>query len=69
MPKPRGGSRPNSGRKKRISTEPMRNTTVCVECSVIVQCRNMHGSLANALRYAANASYDTFHAQPSQTEV
>lgn len=65
----RGGFRPNSGRKKRVGTEPMRNTTVFVECSVIVKCREMHGSLANALRYAANAFSGTDHVQPSQTEI
>jgi len=51
--KTNGGSRPNSGRKKRTGNEPVRNTTVQVEDKVIQDCRRIHKSLANALRYAA----------------
>lgn len=47
-----GGSRPGAGRKKRNGEAP-KNTTVQVSEDVIKACREKHGSLAAALRYAA----------------
>lgn len=49
-----GGNR-NAGRKSRQSMglPPVKNTTVQVEQTVIDNCRELHGSLAEALRYAA----------------
>lgn len=52
-----GGARPGAGRKSRaaLGLEPVTVTTVEVEPSVIAACRAIHGSLANALRYAAKS--------------
>lgn len=49
-----GGNR-NAGRKSRqeLGMEAVVNTTVQVEKSIIDECREKHGSLANALRFAA----------------
>lgn len=61
-----GGKRPNAGRKKRTGDEPVRNTTIQVEGSVIDDCRQIHGTLANALRYAAKKEYPSLEtAYPS----
>lgn len=51
----RGGKREGAGRKSRKEKGllPVVNTTIQVESEVIVKCRTKHGSLANALRYAA----------------
>lgn len=45
----------NAGRKSRkeLGLEAVVNTTVQVEKSVIEKCKVRHGSLANALRFAA----------------
>ena len=48
-----GGKRAGAGRPKIERKEKVRNTTVQVEPSVIDKCRRNHGSLGNALRYAA----------------
>ena len=50
-----GGHRPGSGRKSReeLGLPPVVTTTVAVEAMVIETCKKKHGSLANALRYAA----------------
>lgn len=49
------GGHKTAGRKSReeLGLEPVKNTTVQVEQSVIDACKKKHGSLANALRYAA----------------
>lgn len=49
------GGNKNAGRKSReeLGLPPVINTTVQVEKDVIDKCREKHGSLANALRYAA----------------
>ena len=49
------GGNTNAGRKKkeRVKGDEPRNTTVQVEPSVIKACQEKHGSLANALRFAA----------------
>lgn len=53
----RGGARPGAGRKSRkeLGLEEVTTTTVEVERSIIDKCRAIHGSLANALRYAAKS--------------
>ena len=55
-PKKHGGSRPNSGRKSRKEKglEPTVTVTTSVEQSVIDRCKEKHGSLPNALRWAAD---------------
>ena len=52
-----GGRRPNAGRKKRTG-EPLVNTTVQVERSVILAARETHGSLAKALRASIKVKSD-----------
>ncbi|MFD2922006.1 hypothetical protein ACFS6H_19960 [Terrimonas rubra] len=49
------GGHKTAGRKSREEQglEPVKNTTVQVEPSVIDKCREKYGSLANALRFAA----------------
>lgn len=50
-----GGARTGSGPKPKVHTpgdEP-KNTTVKVEPTIIKICREKHGSLSNALRFAA----------------
>lgn len=51
-----GGARPGAGRKSRKEKglPPVKVTTVEVEETVIKLCREKYGSLANALRWAAN---------------
>lgn len=51
----RGGARKGAGRKSRkeLGLEPVKITTIEVEPSIIKLCREKHGSLANALRFAA----------------
>lgn len=53
----RGGAGRGQGRKSReeLGLEEVKNTTVQVEPSVIEACKQKHGSLANALRFAASA--------------
>lgn len=50
-----GGARPGAGRKSREDKglPAVVNTTVQVEQKVIAAARENHGSLANALRFAA----------------
>ena len=53
-----GGARVGAGAKKKTwppGDEP-KNTTVQVEPSIIKVCKDRHGSLANALRFAAKLS-------------
>ena len=49
------GGNTNAGRKEKVWVEgdKPKNTTVQVEPSVIKACKDKHGSLANALRFAA----------------
>jgi hypothetical protein len=49
------GGNANAGRKKkeRVEGDEPKNTTVQVEPSIIKACKEKHGSLANALRFAA----------------
>ncbi len=49
------GGNTNAGAKKkiRVKGDEPKNTTVQIEPSVIAICRQKHGSLANALRFAA----------------
>lgn len=56
--KNRGGSRPGSGRKtkKEKGLEPTKPVNFRVEVSVIEACKEKHGSLSNALRFAAKSS-------------
>jgi ribosomal protein S8E len=51
-----GGRRPGAGRKKkeRVAGDEPKNTTVQIEPSIALACRIKYGSLANALRFAAN---------------
>ena len=53
-----GGARKGAGAKSRAEKglPPVTNTTVQVEPDVIAGCRALHGSLVNALRYAALAA-------------
>ncbi|MCH5690067.1 hypothetical protein LWM68_41080 [Niabella sp. W65] len=53
----RGGARQGAGRKSRedLGLEPLVTTSVKVEQTVIDACISTHGSLANALRYAAKS--------------
>jgi hypothetical protein len=48
-------SKRSVGRPRIPRKEPVKNTTVQVEPSVIEKCRVKHKSLANALRFAAKA--------------
>lgn len=52
-----GGTRPNAGRKTReqMGLEPVKIVTTRVEESVIKICKEKHGSLAAALRFAAKS--------------
>lgn len=54
--KQHGGKRKGSGRKSRkeLGLKPLAFTSVNVEREVIDECRRRYGSLAEALRYAAN---------------
>ena len=54
----RGGVRPGSGRKKNsdLGKEPTKTVNTRVELSVIKACKEKHGSLSNALRFAAKSS-------------
>jgi hypothetical protein len=54
--KTKGGSRKGSGRKSRVELglEQSVITSVRVEPSVIEKCKLKYGSVANALRHAAN---------------
>jgi len=47
--------RPGRRTREEMGLEPLENTSVKVENSVILECRKKFGSLANALRYAAKA--------------
>lgn len=51
----KGGARANSGRKSReaLGLEEVIKTSVAVEASVIDTCKKKYGSLAGALRFAA----------------
>lgn len=51
----RGGAGRGQGRKSReeLGKEPTINTTVRIEPSVVEACKEKHGSIANALRFAA----------------
>lgn len=52
------GGNKNAGRKTReeLGLPEVKNTTVQVEPEVIAKCRKKYGSIANALRWAANPS-------------
>lgn len=52
-----GGARPGAGRKKRetLGLPAIIHTSVDVEREVVDKCRELHGSLANALRFASKA--------------
>lgn len=58
--KQHGGARKNAGRKSReeIGLPPVKNTTIQVEEEAILNARKNHGSLANAIRFAAKNNYD-----------
>ena len=49
------GGNSNAGAKKKVRVEgdEPKNTTVQIEPSIIEACRKKHGSIANALRFAA----------------
>lgn len=51
----KGGARANSGRKSRkeLGLENFVKTSVAVEASVLETCKKEYGSLAGALRFAA----------------
>lgn len=48
----KGGKREGAGRKRLNGSNPKR-TTVCLSPEILQKCKERHGSLANALRYAA----------------
>lgn len=50
--KTRGGKREGAGRKIINGNNP-KTTTVCLSPEILKKCKERHGSLANALRYAA----------------